>query len=250
MTRNSLRAAALCGLLLFLPRPLPAQEASADTNATPAYRALHGGIRSTESAPEPVKVPPHAKPPVETDTVERIGMDGIVAFDKGNYAEAREAYLRVLKIEPNNLPALVNLGAAEYRLGNLAESERHLRRSLQIKPDNPTAWLNVGIIYLERGDAMRALAAMAQAVVHSPRDPVARQYLGVAAGRNGWFDAAESELRRAIELQPDYADAHFNLAVFCLERTPPAIELARRHYRKALELGAAPDPLIEKALKN
>jgi Flp pilus assembly protein TadD len=91
---------------------------------------------------------------------------------------------------------------------------------------------------------------MAQAVVHSPRDPVARQYLGVAAGRNGWFDAAESELRRAIELQPDYADAHFNLAVFCLERTPPAIELARRHYRKALELGAAPDPLIEKALKN
>jgi len=27
------------------------------------------------------------------------------------------------------------------------------------------------------------------------------------------------------------------------------VELARRHYQKALELGAAPDRLIEKALK-
>jgi Flp pilus assembly protein TadD len=96
---------------------------------------------------------------------------------------------------------------------------------------------------------MRSLAAVAQAVVHAPDDPVARNYLGVAAGRNRWFDAAEAELRRAVELKPDYADAHFNLAVFCLERTPPAVELARRHYEKALECGAAPDPLIEKALR-
>jgi Flp pilus assembly protein TadD len=248
MTPSSLPAAALAGLLGLAT--VRAEDGGTNTNDAPAFRTLQGGIRSSEPGPAPVAVPPSAKPPVETATVERIGTDGITAFDAGRYDEAREAYLRVLKIEPNNLAALVNLGAAEYRLGNLAESERHLRRSLQIKPDNPTAWLNLGIIYLERGEAMRALAAMAQAVVHSPRDPVARQYLGVAAGRNGWFDAAESELRRAIELKPDYADAHFNLAVFCLERTPPAVELARRHYREAVRLGAAPDPLIEKALKN
>ena len=86
-------------------------------------------------------------------------------------------------------------------------------------------------------------------MAQDPNDAVARNYLGVAAGRNRWFDAAEAELRRSVELQPDYADAHFNLAVFCLERDPPAVELARRHYQKALELGAVPDRLIEKALK-
>jgi len=117
---------------------------------------------------------------------------------------------------------------------------------LQIKPDNPTAWLNLGMIYLGREEPMRALASMAQAVVHAPNDPVARNYLGVAAGRNRWFDAAEAELRRAIELRPDYADAHFNLAVFCLERIPPATELAKRHYRKAIELGVEKDPSMEK----
>lgn len=209
--------------------------------------SLHPG--PGEAPPVPVSVPPEAKPPVQTSATEQLGMDGIAAFQKGNFEGAREAYVRVLKVEPNNLAALVNLGAAEYRMGNLAEAETLLKRSLKIKQDNPTAWLNLGIVYLELDQPMQALAAIAQAVVHAPNDPVARNYLGVAAGRNRWFDAAEAELRRAVELQPDYADAHFNLAVFCLERDPPAVELARRHYQRARDLGAEPDPLIERALE-
>jgi len=229
-----------------------AEETNAAADALPAMRGGAGEevrqVEAPSSSRIPVDIPPEAEPPVATDAVEQMGMDGIAAFEKGNFEGAREAYERVLKVEPNNLPALVNLGATEYRLGNFEEAERLLRRSLQIKPDNPTAWLNIGMIYLGRDEPMRALAAVAQAVVHAPNDPVARNYLGVAAGRNRWFDAAESELRRAIELRPDYADAHFNLAVFCLERIPPATELAKRHYREARRLGAEPDPLIEKAL--
>ena len=197
----------------------------------------------------PVEVPTDTQAPVETETVRRMGMEGIEAFQRGNYAGAKEAYRRVLKVDPENLPALVNLGVTEYRLGQYDEAERLLKSSLRLKPDNATAWLNLGILYLDRDENMQALAAIAQAVVHAPSDPVARNYLGVAAGRNGWFDAAESELRRAVELRPEYADAHFNLAVFCLERDPPAVELARRHYQKARDLGAEPDALIEQAIK-
>lgn len=243
-------------LLLALAAPLAAADAedSVGENTRLPYRGSVGAVRDVETppasaAPVPLKIPDEAKPPVQTAIVEKIGGEGIEAFQAGNFEGAREAYLRVLKIEPDNLPALVNLGATEYRLGNSAEAERYLRRSLQLKPDNPTAWLNLGILYLERDEPMRSLAAIAQAVVHAPDDPVARNYLGVAAGRNRWFDAAEAELRRAIDLRPDYADAHFNLAVFCLERNPPAVELARRHYQKARELGAAPDRLIEQALR-
>ena len=244
-------------VLFFAPLALlaavsRAEETNAPAGTPPSMRGSAGSeVRGVEPPPPskvPLDIPPDAEPAVNTETVEKMGMDGIAAFEKGNFQGAKAAYERVLKIEPNNLAALVNLGTAEYRLGNLEEAERLLRRSLQIKPDNPTAWLNLGMIYLGRNEPMRSLAAMAQAVVHAPNDPVARNYLGVAAGRNRWFDAAESELRRAIELRPDYADAHFNLAVFCLERIPPATELAKRHYREALRLGAEPDPLIEKAL--
>lgn len=240
--------AAICAASLAVVRSQDA--APSEQEERLPYRGSAGEVRPPgQTALVPLSIPADAKPLVESDAVEKMGMDGVAAFQKGNFDGAREAYLRVLKIEPNNIPALVNLGATEYRTGNHTEAERLLRRALQLKPDNPTAWLNLGIIYLERNEPMRSLAAIAQAVVHAPNDPVARNYLGVAAGRNRWFDAAESELRRAVELRPDYADAHFNLAVFCLERVPPATELARRHYRKALELGAPPDPLIEKALQ-
>lgn len=211
-------------------------------------QAPSAGLPPSLPLPVPLDIPPEGQSSIETLTVEQMGLDGLAAFQRGNFEGAKEAYQRVLKVEPNNLAALVNLGATEFRLGNNAEAERLLRRSLQIKPDNPTAWLNLGMIYLGREEPMRALAAIAQAVTYAPDDPVARNYLGVAAGRNRWFDAAESELRRAIELRPDYADAHFNLAVFCLERIPPATELAKRHYREARRLGAEPDPLVEKAI--
>lgn len=223
-------------LTLLLAAPVCAQEVREKTKFPPL-------------APVPVSVPDEGKSNVPTATAAQIAAAGIAAFQSGNFNGAREAYQRVLKLEPDNLTALVNLGATEYRLGNLSEAEALLRRSLQIKQDNPTAWLNLGIVYLGQNKPMHALSAVALTVAEMPDDPVAHNYLGLAAGRLGWREVAEAELRRAVELKPDYADAHFNLAVFYLERTPPAVELTRRHYHRALELGAAPDKLIEKALK-
>ena len=65
-------------------------------------------------------------------------------------------------------------------------------------------------------------------------------------GRQGWIYGAEQELRRAVELDPAYADAHYNLAVFYLQEKPPATELAKRHYFKAVELGVEKDLSMEK----
>jgi hypothetical protein len=50
-------------------------------------------------------------------------------------------------------------------------------------------------------------------------------------------------------LDETYGEAHYNLAVLYLERQPPAIELARRHYYRALNLGAEPDAELDRILK-
>ena len=93
------------------------------------------------------------------------------------------------------------------------------------------------------------LACRGLASLYDPRNPRARNYLGVVVGRKGWIDGAQVELRRAVEIDPNYSDAHYNLAVFYLEARPPSTELARRHYFRAIELGADPDPEIELSLK-
>ena len=72
--------------------------------------------------------------------------------------------------------------------------------------------------------------------------------LGLALGRKSWNSGAESELRRSLELEPEDAGAHYNLAVIYLQRNPPAVELARRHYYRAVDLGGAPDQSVEALL--
>ena len=85
------------------------------------------------------------------------------------------------------------------------------------------------------------MSSTPQAVLYAPEDARAHQYLGATFARRGWYSAGEEELRRALELNPKSPDAHYNLAMIYMERVPPAVELARRHYIRSIELGAPPD---------
>jgi len=172
-------------------------------------------------------------------------IEGNEAFVAGDLARARTAYTRVLELVPGNLVGLVNLGVVEFADGNFARAEELLLEAVRTRIETAPAWLTLGIIYMDQGRLNEALAALTQATLYDPGNPRARNYLGVVIGRKGWLDGAQSELRRAVEIDPSYSDAHFNLAYFYLERKPPLVELARRHYLRSLELGAAPDKEIE-----
>jgi Flp pilus assembly protein TadD len=152
----------------------------------------------------------------------------------------------VLELVPVNPSATVNLGLVEYRRRNYGEARQLLTRLVRWQPENGLGWLLLGMVEYESNRIESAFAALAQAVLYAPKDARAHHFLGAALGAKGWYSGAEAEMRRAVELNPEYAEAHFNLAVFYLQRVPPALELARRHYVQAKELGAAPDPDLEK----
>ncbi len=190
-------------------------------------------------------------PPDFVPTIAReAAAEGDAAFAEKDYARARSAYEKVLDLVPDNLLGLVNLGVVEFSTGNHEKAEMLLKRAVRIRLETAAAWLTLGIIYMDQDRFEEALAALAQAVLLDPTNARARNFLGVVIGRRGWIDGAQTELRRAVELDPSYSDAHYNLAVFYLEEKPPKTELARRHYFRAVELGAEPDPAIEKALKS
>ena len=156
---------------------------------------------------------------------------------------------KILAAEPDNATALVGLGEMEYRAQHFEEAQRLLQRATRVKPESAAAWLALGVVACETGKLDAALAALSQAVWLEPRNAKAHSYLGVTVGRKGWLDGAEAELQRALELDESLAETHFNLAVVYLQESPPMVELARRHYHRARDLGAAPDSLIENQLK-
>jgi len=219
--------------------------------AVPICAAVLGTLMfSAAAAPKPKAVP--AKPAVPTEiadstitqdhqTAQQLYEAAVRDFTAGHLDAAKALLQKVLAIAPENAPALINLALIAQRQQQDGDAEKFLRRVLQKDTQNATAWLLLGIRAYEQDKLDAALAHLAQSVLYAPQDARAHQYLGATLGRRGWYSAGEEELRRAVELDPKSADAHYNLAAIYMERVPPAVELARRHYQRALELGATPD---------
>jgi len=91
--------------------------------------------------------------------------------------------------------------------------------------------------------------ALTRALAINPRYAVAHNYLGITASQKGWQEAALKELETATQYDPNYGDAYFNLAVVYAMQQPPNKELARKNYKRATDLGAAPDPGLDDLLK-
>lgn len=219
-------AVSVLGGLSLLPAQAPPERAGAETERTLA----------AESARD---IPLTVRQSLEA---------GNAAFEAGRYAEARGHYAQARSVLPDQVLLLVNSGLAAFYDNDPAEAEALLQRALDGDREVPAAWQALGLIYLDSQRFEEAMASFAQVIIREPRNSRARNYLGVAVGQLGWFDGAEAEFRRALEIDPRYADAHFNLAYFALQRRRPAVELARRHYREAVTLGAARDPELEKML--
>jgi tetratricopeptide (TPR) repeat protein/TolB-like protein len=86
---------------------------------------------------------------------------GVFYFFQGHVEKARDMFLTVTKIVPNNINGLNNLGGAYFKLGDNSRAEAVFERSNAIKR-NPDATSNLGYLYYYRAryaDAMRLFEA-------------------------------------------------------------------------------------------
>jgi len=87
-------------------------------------------------------------------------------------------------------------------------------------PPGPRALLN-GKKFLERGDYAAAVAELKTATTLLPADAQAWNYLGVACQRAGQPADAAAAYQRALALDRDLVEAHYNLGSFWLEQNKP-----------------------------
>lgn len=211
-------------------------ETGSDTKKTDSGKATELGLPDQKKA--------GALPPLTTGLSELASQ----AFARKDWKSARKYYQQMLEVDPLNALTHANLGAVEQQAGRLKDAQSLFSRAVAINPSLQQTWVALGMVSYENGDLYYALSALGRAIHEDPADARAHNYLAIVLKKLGWLDAAELEMLRAIELNPDYANANFNLALMYLERKPPAIELARRHYERAVALGAAKDELVEEKL--
>ena len=171
-------------------------------------------------------------------------------FVRGNFSAAEKLYQQFVELQPDSVVALANLGVTQFRQGKLTAAQLALEKAIAADPNDAFTLTTLGAVMIEQNRIEDSLAYLERASEVVPDDPVTLNYLGVAASQLGQFGKAEQSLRRAITVNPEYAEAHFNLAVIYATAKPPSLALAKRHYEKALELGSGPDARLDSLLRD
>ncbi len=131
---------------------------------------------------------------------------GLLWTRKGDVEKAREAYGRAMEEDLSFYPAHLALARLALATGDTVTALSEAALAAEIAPNEP-------FVHLQYGDILRTVGRDAEAIV---------------------------PLRRAIDLEPFYADPQYQLAV-ALERTGDMAG-ARAAYQRFLAIGARRDP--------
>jgi Tfp pilus assembly protein PilF len=152
---------------------------------------------------------------------------------------ARPSFDPAARVEPlARADVLATLGDLLMRAGRGEEAEAQLRAALESDADHAAARLALGTLALRSNRPDEAREHLARAVALAPRNHLARYHLAelllesdaeadsTVAGFNEKTRRVREELRAALQLAPDFADAYALLASVEIERGP---DLAAAH---------------------
>jgi tetratricopeptide (TPR) repeat protein len=152
------------------------------------------------------------------DDVDILNELGVAIWRQGRPAEAEAIYRRACQIEPDDFRVLTNLGLAIYQLGRLDEAGELYKRALEIRPDTFDAIMNLGIVISDYGRFDEAAHWLEKALALRPDSADALQNIGMNLARRCRMDEAIAYYEAALRLQPDIVEFHINLAYELLRK--------------------------------
>ena len=133
---------------------------------------------------------------------------------------------------------VTTLGTLTWQRSNVWQDSETLWLSvLKNYPEVPVAHNNLGNVYLKKGRLDAAISEYKMAISLNPSDAGLYNNLGAAYLKKGRLDAAIAEYQKAISLNPDYALAHNNLGNAYLGKGETDAAIAE--YQKAISLNPA-----------
>lgn len=145
----------------------------------------------------------------------RIGTENeILGLDQEACSKrAVDCYLRLIelkkrsgKLSGGDSASFNNLGVAYGKLGNIEKEEESYKKAVKLNPDDKVAWCNLGNVNK----------------------------------RNALYDEAVKCLSRSLEIDPEYAVAHYNMAL--VYETKKENKMALKYFRSYLEYVDRTDP--------
>ena len=123
--------------------------------------------------------------------------------DEGRMEDAAAAYRKALVIDPDLVPAIVNLANIHYGRDELIEAQALYERAIALDQDCFEAHFNLGNIHHDLGRYDDALVCYRDAVALNPGYADAHFYLAVTLEKTGHSPEAKPHWRTYQELAPD-----------------------------------------------
>jgi len=261
--------------------PLLAPLGAGDTPLEQATQAFRAGEYATVLS----LAREHAR---EEDGPRLAYLAGEAQLVLGAPAEAESAFRSVLAARPKAVPAQVGLGRALTALQRTEEAETVLAAALGAAPQDVGALTAHGLLlsatghspearkelekawkldresaltvrgYVEvllRADDVPAAAEVIEAFSQArPEHPLGPFLMAWTMERDGEDEGAIEQYQLALERDPNFIDAHKNLAILChtlsnTYRVKERVELAYAHYERYFALGGK-DPELKAMHEN
>jgi tetratricopeptide (TPR) repeat protein len=176
-----------------------------------------------------------------------VGLGLRVYQEQGILDRAESCYRKALEVRPGYAGAMYNLGLVAELRNRPASAESLYLETIRLNPIMDAPYINVAAIALSRGDFSRAHQYYMRAYGINPENPRTLVGLGVTTsqlegfGQREGLNQAMEFFDRAIEIDPEFPDIYFNLAIVYSRSGRP--EDAADNARRALEL----DPMDDQA---
>ena len=160
---------------------------------------------------------------------------GLLAAREGQTDEAVGYFQQALKLDPDHLVALENLGNAYRQQKNWEQARKVLEHALAVSPADPESNYSLGMVFAQTDDTARAYEYLRRALKSRPAYPEALNNLGILYLRTQRRDDAVATFEECIRVAPAFDQSYLNLSrVYALEGAPDKaravlLELLKQH---------------------
>ena len=145
------------------------------------------------------------------DDFEAHFLAGNAELRRGNSQEAISHFETTVKLNPNHVTALNNLGDQYFQLGNLELAAKYFQQSVSVDSRFAMGIHNLGVVKMELGELAAAEELFSQALAIEPDRFDSHTMLSKLYFQQQRYQEATHHMERAVEIRPDAEAARADL---------------------------------------
>ena len=173
------------------------------------------------------------KMPVLQDFEDKLS-SGLAFHRDGHYQEAKKSYEEILAIIPDHPDALHLLGLIAYHCAQYGDAIQLISRAIANHPSRCSYYNSLGLVWFALQEPLKAIENYKKALQLDPSYADACYNLANTLKGQGNFDAAAEYYHETLGLKADFPEAHLSLGKTLADSGKWAA--AADHYRQAIKI--------------